>query len=147
MLPPAPPPHEYNKTFEKFVGNDFSDLVGIVAYGIYKHAKREWATSIFNDHGRAPNADELRAYHATWTPRQIESARQSAAQVLSAYADEVISNEEPRILKDALKGSFWKSVWQSIFANGLYTLMLIALAIILAKAGVDLIGLIRESTQ
>ena len=140
----------YNRVFEKFVGESpdgMSDIVGIVAYGIYKNAKREWATDFRSSYNRAPSQDDLNAYHATWTPAQIQSARNSAAQVMAEYADSVISAEEPRILKDALKGSFWPSVFTSISANVLYTLALIAIAIILARAGIDLIGLLSTAAK
>lgn len=141
---------DYNRVFERFVGegdDGMSDIIGIVAYGIYKNAKREWATHFRQTYGRAPNSDDLRAYHATWTPAQIQSARNSAAQVMAEYADSVISAEEPRILRDAVKGSFWPSVWTSIFSNALYTIGLIVLAVILARAGVDLIGLLAVAAK
>lgn len=142
--------NQYNKVFEKFVGDSpdgMSDIIGIVAYGIYKNAKREWATDFRSTYNKAPSQDDLNAYHATWTPAQIQSARNSAAQVMAEYADSVISNEEPRILRDALRGTFWPSVGTSIFANVVYTLALIAIAIVLARAGIDLIGLLSTAAK
>ncbi|MGR9552284.1 hypothetical protein ACU8MG_03820 [Rhizobium leguminosarum] len=136
---------DYNRVFEKFVGegeDGMSDIVGIVAYGIYKNAKREWAMEFRKSYGRPPTGEDLKAYHATWTPAQIQSARNSAAQVMTAYADSVISAEEPRILREAVKGSFWPAVGTSIFSNLLYTVGLIAVAIVLARAGIDLLGLL-----
>lgn len=141
-------PIDYNKVFEKFVGegeDGMSDIVGIVAYGFYKNAKREWAMEFRNSYGRSPTADDLRAYHATWTPAQIQSARNSAAQVMTAYADSVISAEEPRILREAVKGTFWPAVGTSIFSNALYTVGLIVIAILLARAGIDLLGLLSTA--
>ncbi len=150
LSPPVdqPVPTQYNNVFERFVGqNDMSDIIGIVAYGIYKNAKREWATSFRQEYARAPTQDELRAYHATWTPAQIQSARNSAAQVMTEYAATVIEEEEPKILREALKGAFWKSIWQSIFANFLYTLMLVGAAIILTKAGIDILGMLVKAAE
>lgn len=141
---------EYNRVFEKFVGEGddaMSDIVGIVAYGIYKNAKKEWATDFRAAYGRPPAFSDLKAYHATWTPAQIQSARNSAAQVMTAYADSVISAEEPRILRDAVKGSFWPAVGTSIFANAVYTVGLIILAVILANAGIDLLGLVSSVSK
>jgi hypothetical protein len=146
----AIPSQDYNRVFAKFVGEDpdgMSDIVGIVAYGIYKNAKREWATEFRSSYGRAPTADDLRAYHATWTPAQIQSARNSAAQVMTEYADAVISSEEPRILREAVKGTFWPSVWTSIAANAIYTIGLITVAVILARAGIDLLGLVSTAAS
>lgn len=151
MQDPAAPESEsqqYNRVFERFVGeaDGDGDIVGIVAYGIYKKAKREWTMDFRNSYGRAPNASELNAYHSTWTPAQIQNARNSAAQVMAAYAEEVISQEEPRILRDAVKGSFWPSVMTSIAANALYTIGLIILAVIISRAGIDLLGLVTPPT-
>ncbi|WP_113447868.1 hypothetical protein [Rhizobium cremeum] len=139
---------DYNTIFERFVGDGEAgnqDLLGIVAYGIYKNAKREWASEIRARHGRAPSEEELKAYHATWTSSQIQNARNNAQQVLAEYADYVISEAEPRILRDAVKGKFWPDVGTSIFSNALYTLGLIILAVILARSGVDLIGLLSTA--
>lgn len=139
---------DYNRVFEKFVGegeDGMSDIVGIVAYGFYKNAKREWAMEFRRAYGRSPTTEDLKAYHATWTPAQIQSARNSAAQVMSAYADSVISAEEPRILREAVKGTFWPAVGTSIVSNALYTLGLIILAILLARAGIDLLGLLSTA--
>ena len=141
---------DYNRVFEKFVGESddgMSDIVGIVAYGIYKNAKREWATEFRSLYGRPPTAEDLKAYHRTWTPAQIQSARNSAAQVMAEYADSIISAEEPRILRDAVKGTFWPAVGTSIAANALYTIGLIVLAVILARAGIDFIGLVGSAAK
>ncbi|RWD17015.1 MAG: hypothetical protein EOS75_03810 [Mesorhizobium sp.] len=141
-LPVAVPPHEFNPIFSKLVGVDEDDeLLGVVAYGLYKKAKSEWAASIAQQYHRPPTSEELKAYMATWTPSQLVNAKRNAAQVLSAYADSVISAEEPRILKDALKGSFWTAVSTGIVGSFLYTLILIAVALVLARSGIDLIGI------
>ncbi|MEL4073431.1 hypothetical protein WKW50_25335 [Ochrobactrum sp. GPK 3] len=138
---------EYNCAFDRFIGDDFSDLIGIVAYGIYKNAKREWASAFKREKKRAPTPQELRAYHASWTPTQIENARKSAEQLLSQHAKTVVEKEETRILRKALKGNFWMSVWQSILANSLYTIILIALTFIVSRAGVDLLGIFTRARE
>lgn len=58
------PIKDYNTIFERFVGASEEapqDLLGIVAYGIYKHAKREWVADIRTRFARPPTEDELRA--------------------------------------------------------------------------------------
>ena len=60
------PAHQYNQTFEKLVPDaEPSDLEGIVAYGLYKIAKREWAREIGERAQRNPTDAELAAYVAT----------------------------------------------------------------------------------
>lgn len=142
------PIKDYNTIFERFVGASEEapqDLLGIVAYGIYKHAKREWVADIRTRFARPPTEDELRAYHSTWTPSQIQNARNSAQQVLAEYADYVISEAEPRILRDAVRGKFWPAVGTAIFSNALYTIGLILLAVILSKSGIDFLALLSSA--
>lgn len=70
--------------------------------------------------------------------------QERAAQVLAEYASTVIELEEPRILRTALRGSFWRGVGPSIVASFFYTLLLIAFALILARSGVDLIEIFDD---
>lgn len=138
---------EYNVLFEKFVdsaGDGHGRVLGFVAYGIYKQAKREWSADIRDKNGRGPNAEELAAYIATWTPSQIDNAHERAAQAMSAFAQSVIEEATPQILEEALRGSFWRGVFQSALAAFLYTIFLIGCATILAFSGVDLIGIVQK---
>ncbi len=96
--------------------------------------------------GRKPNDEELRDYIHHWTPSQLGNVQEGARQALAAYASSVLEYEEPRILKRALKGGFWRSVWPSMLASFLYTLLLIGAAIILARSGVELIGILRQAS-
>lgn len=138
--------NDYNPIFEKLVVEPADgEVLGVIAYGAYKKAKWEWAQAIWEKHGRPPSEVELKAYIATWTPSQLEYVRNNAAQVLSAYADTVIDAAKSDIVTEALKGSFWKNVWTSVFAAGLYTLLLIALAIILHFAGVDVLSVFEQA--
>ena len=140
----------FNPVFGKLVGLEEGgqpDLQGLVAYGLYKIAKREWASDIATRHGRKPSEDELEAYMRTWTPSQLKTLQERAAQVLAEYADTVIQEEEPRILQDALRGSFWRGVWPSMLASFFYTLLLIGIALILAVSGIDFIGTFRVLTD
>lgn len=53
---------DYNPIFEKLVdGNDDqrNELIGIVAYALYKKAKREWAMDLWNRTGRKPTEEQL----------------------------------------------------------------------------------------
>jgi hypothetical protein len=67
-----------------------------------------------------------------------------AASILAAFADEAVEDAKPAIVEDALQGSFWSAVWQSIFANVLYTVGLFILVLLLAFVGVDILGLVEK---
>lgn len=135
---------DYNPIFERLVG-DAQSTQGMVAYGVYKLAKRKWASEIRRQNGRAPTAEELKAYIATWTPSQLDNVRMVAEQTLAEYARNVIAEEEPRILREALRGGFWRAVWPAMLAALLYTLLLIGLALVLARSGIDLIGILKTA--
>ncbi|HVV95434.1 MAG TPA: hypothetical protein VHD15_18645 [Hyphomicrobiales bacterium] len=134
----------HNPIFEKFVGNESPDanhIEGLIAYGLYKVAKREWAQAIAEREHRPPTAEELQAYIATWTLSQLEGKRKEASDLLARFSRVVIEAAKPEIREDALRGRFWTTVWQAIFANALYTVFLIAIAFILSIAGIDILGI------
>src|SRR3954468_18878418 len=100
MAPPARQEPPYNPIFERLIeaaGND--RLRGLIAYGLYKTAKREWARELQKREGRKPNDDELLAYIRSWTPSQLENVQERARQALAEYAAAVIEAEQPRILR------------------------------------------------
>lgn len=109
--------------------------------------KGEWAARVRSRHGRAPSPDELEDYVSTWTPSRLASLRAEAASALATYAEAVISDEEPRILREAVKGTFWRGVWQSMVAAFLYTLALIGVGLVLAIVGVDVLGILRSAGE
>src|SRR5262245_4110293 len=131
----------YNPIFERLVDPE-DPLVGLVAYGHYKTAKREWAESVRMNTGCVPSPDQLRAYAETWTPSQLEAIRERATLALAEHTNGFLASERAEILQEVLHGSFWRSVWPSVFASALYTLALIALVVIASRAGVDLLGII-----
>ncbi len=113
----------------------------MVAYGIYKTSKREWITEFAEQNARTPNDQELSAYAATWTPQLLQNANDAASSALAAYAESVIEEARPGILKDALKGSGVRAVLLNMLAALLYTVALIFVVIVLKWAGVDLLSL------
>lgn len=137
----------YNKLFSIFVDPESSEgeqLQGMIAYGLYKTAKSEWAKGVWRTNDRAPTPEELAAYHATWTPTSIRSVSDRAASSLAEFAQSVIDDATPAIQREALKGNFWKSIWTNMLATFLYSLILIFLVLILRWFGVDILGLFQK---
>ncbi len=130
----------YNNLFETFYDEDDDQIRGLIAYGLYKAAKREWAQRSSKG-GRPSSMAELQAYHETWTPANIAGKRAEADQVLRAYTDEVIAQERPRIIEEALRGSFWRAVATNIASAFIYTLILIGIVVVLRWAGIDLLSM------
>lgn len=134
----------HNTLYERFVDQGGNQVQGYIAYGLYKSAKREWVINFKAANGREPNAKEIANYVQAYTEQTIEAFETQAAGVLVGFADGAIADAKADIVAEALRGSFWGSVWQSIFANAVYTLILIALVLVLAFAGVDLLGLFAK---
>ncbi|WP_333824043.1 hypothetical protein [Pinisolibacter sp.] len=138
----------YNKMFETLVGHDReaeSNIDGLLAYGLYKLSKREWVTEFRVRKGRRPNSEEIEEYTRTWTATRLNGVRSGAKQALAVYAETVIEAATPGILKEALRGKFWNDVLKNMAANLFYTIILIFVAMVLAKAGVDLIGIFKST--
>lgn len=136
---------QYNTMFETFVGSleAGNPIEGLTAYGYYKIAKREWILQHQKDTGQRPSEAEVRAYMRTLTPAVIDAIRTRAAEALAAYGESLLTEAEPRILKDALKGSFRTDVFRGVCAAVVYTLILIIFAVILRYSGVDIASIFK----
>lgn len=146
FVEPGTPPL-YNTIFHKFYDPDASEggrLTGLIGYGLYKRAKREWAMSFLDTFGRPPTTEDLHNYALTWTDSLIETNVEGAETALAAYAATVIEAATPGIREDALKGTFAASVRASVLAAVIYTLSLLVLAIILEVSGVDVLGVMSK---
>lgn len=69
----------YNPIFEKLVEDEKTqDLVGLVAYGLYKNGKRNWVIRYRENHGKAPGNVELDAYVEHLGDEELERLRTEA---------------------------------------------------------------------
>lgn len=136
----------YNSIFESLVGKigQNPSLIGMIAYGLYKQAKREWSDGIRRKHSRGPTDDELDAYFATWTESRLQGAKKEAEQILAQFADEVISNAKPDIEKQALRGTFRSGILQSMVGSFIYSILLVCIFLIISNLGVDIISLFKK---
>jgi hypothetical protein len=121
-------------------------LIGFIAYGLYHDAKREWISDFRSREKRYPHDEELREYERSWTASRLEGLKNAAVQLIAAYTDSVLSQAETQILRNALKGGVWRSVCCGLVGALLYTLIVIGLIVILARAGIDLVGLFERLT-
>jgi hypothetical protein len=79
--------------FKKLVNAD-DDLVGLIAYGLYKQNKHEWLATFEKSCGRRPGADEFTAYVlGEGTTRRVTAYRRLAEALLSGRT---LGAEQPR---------------------------------------------------
>lgn len=131
----------YTDLFERFFDKDENQIRGLVSYGLYKVAKREWVGEFRSRNGKSPDAAEIDAYTATWTTSMVDGKRSEADLILEDFTAAVVDGARPEILKEALRGQTLKSIGINIFSGFLYTLILIGIVVVLKKAGVDLLSL------
>ena len=81
-------------------------LVGLIGYGLYEEARREWVDGFKGREGRYPTPTELRAYETSWTSSRLEGLKNAAVQILASYADSVAREIETQALRGALRGAF-----------------------------------------
>ena len=143
---------DYNEVFENYVvelDQADVDLVGLLAYALYKRQKREW---IIGYRARHDNERPDHKALATITENYLTSdmrrtLRDRAEDLLSNYAQVYVDASEQQIREIALSGetlrqaqaieaaitrksSFWSQVWTGIVASfisaGIIALVLLA---------------------
>jgi hypothetical protein len=119
-------------------------ILGFITYGLYQDAKREWISDFRAREKRYPLDEELHAYERSWTASRLEALENAAAQLVTAYTDSVVTQAEKQILRGALRGSFWSTAWTSMVGALLYTLLLFAFVVGLARSGVDLTSILAK---
>ena len=158
-------PH-YNPIFERLIEEcEEDELVGLVAYGIYKRAKRAWASKLWARDNQSPNEDDLRKYVDTWTDDRLEAIVVEARSALADFGASMISEQEPAIREEAIAGEirkmlsiviegtkmswrkFFESVGLSLLGAFFYTVLLILLVLVLRYAGVDLLDIWQATNR
>lgn len=83
----------FSTAFDKLVRGDESDadIVGLLAYALYKRDKREVAATGSLDHAH------LRDHHKTLTSGLQTQYRDSALRLLEEYSNAVVTRAEPQI--------------------------------------------------
>lgn len=73
---------KYNFIYKELVSAD-DDLVGLIAYGIYKKHKIEFITKIKREQGREPSDEECKSFFAaSTTDSQLRNYRSQAETML-----------------------------------------------------------------
>lgn len=88
-------PAEHNVVFTSLVTGD-DDIVGLVAYSIYKQNKYDWLQAYGRLEGRMPDPAEVHSYLlGESTPRRLATYRHLARAVLDGRGPEVVGTAAP----------------------------------------------------
>lgn len=141
----------YNTVYEKVVRRD-DDLVGLIAYALYKQNKRDWLIQQRQRKGKDPTETELGAYlTAQQLDRTIQMYRDQAEAVLKDFGEQVIERATPELQQAAISGKieetlrWYKQLPTGIAAAFIYTVILILIALVLRYAGIDFLSIISSS--
>ena len=132
-------PVPVHKTYSNIV-QDPCDLVGLIAYSLYKKQKLEFVDAHVSAHGQQPTVAELQVfYQLVSMPGQIEALRTQSATLLEQVSEVVLEEAVQEMDKDyqaklmaELKApkNFWRAVGENVLAN-LLAAGLVALAAVL----------------
>ena len=134
-----------NPVFEMLVSGD-NDIIGLVAYSIYKQNKRDWLIAFSHVKGREPTEDERASYIiGESTPRRLATFRHLAEATLEGRGPDVPFEpgqkpgsdgvarsypiaQRPQHLSPLAKGAGGKGALNSFLALGVVSLVAIYLA-------------------
>lgn len=121
----------YNFIYEQLVKSE-DDLVGLIAYAIYKKHKIEFITRIKKEKGQDPTEEECNAFFkASTTESQLAKYRNDAQSILSdvvanttneeleRYEREMLADYERRIKK--CLPPWWQNVFWSVIASFIFS--------------------------
>lgn len=126
-----------NPIFEMLVSGD-DDIVGLVAYSIYKQNKRDWLMAFNKSRGREPDDDEVASYIiGDSTPRRIATFRHLAQAALDRRAPETLLKpaQAPALVERARDPSSTMSLRVSFLTLGLVVVMAVYVAVRLGLPG------------
>lgn len=134
---------QYNFIYKKLVDNE-SDIIGIVAYSLYKTDKISFIEDFKKkNNGQEPTEEEFRPFHDNaCMDSNIERYKMQATNILQGFLDDTLSsiskqlennfiNTHKKIIEDVVKEmkpkGFWYGVKQSIVASAIFLVVMSAL--------------------
>ena len=135
---PAEGDGDRNGVFEALVTGD-SDIVGLVAYSIYKQNKHDWLIAFARSKGRDPNEVELAAYIVgESTPRRLATYRHLAESTLEGRGPDVPSSAAEGAARSVAVASRQRSAGPAQTSSGNGTLLAFAALVVVGAVAVYL---------
>lgn len=124
------PNHNYNFVYEKLV-DDENDILGILAYSIYKRQKIEFLKNFHKENNRDPDQDEMASFQKlSVSDSQLEFYKNQSFVLVNAFLDEALEEDlnereidfSARVHSEVsqLKGNFLTGVFQSLIGSVLF---------------------------
>lgn len=81
---------------------DENDLVGLVAYGLYKRRKRAWIKAFREEHQKYPSSQECDGFSFGYRKDALAALRKEAEGAMATFAEQVIENNIEEMKREAL---------------------------------------------
>lgn len=135
---------QYNFIYRELVEDD-NDIVGHIAYSLYKSDKIKFIEKFKAKHGQEPAEDDLRQFHEVCCIQSnIDRYKMQAISILQQFMSDTLASTTKQIEEDYKKAQdkhladivaplvpkFWWSVWQSIIGAFVFALIVAAFAFI-----------------
>lgn len=145
---------KYNYIFSKLVDNE-TDLIGLVAYGLYKNNKIEFLQNFKEKNKREPTEEELDSFNEySWTDNSLQNYIRIAESNITDLMNETVSqevesrkneffNNQTTEIRNIVKELKPKSAWDGFGLRVLQSFI----ASILAASLIFLIIFIIKSSQ
>lgn len=124
----------YNYIYSTLVQNE-QDILGVIAYSLYKRQKLEYVQGFKSKHGREPTDGDLAPFHdVSNSISQLESYRNQAGQLAQGFLDASVATQAAELeqyysdkasveIRNAKPG-FWLGVAQSVVGSVFFVFLL-----------------------
>lgn len=128
-------PRECNKIYEALTEKP-GDILGLLAYGIYKREKIDHIKRFFEANQKNPSDEDLRMFHAESMARIEQYRKLATSEVQELYnhiaveQGEMLYTQMTVNLEETLKGlkaRWWFGVWQGAVGSLVFTICLFVL--------------------
>jgi hypothetical protein len=136
--------------FDKFASQITNHIEASIAFGLFLESERAWADEWTRTSGATPTEKNYHSFHAAClTNHSIQGYAEGASRILNKYANETIEKTRPAFLTAALESYNsaasighsawrWQGVFEAVLGAFVWTVVLIAINIILVLGGIDL---------
>lgn len=139
--------NNYNAVYENLV-KDENDLVGKLAYCIYKERKREFIVDHEQkNNGRTPSRNQIHTWVTSSAKPHLEMYKKEAVELVNDFVQLAVDKHRNEIELNVRRETrqLWPSVWHNILANFFWTIIIaFIIPIVLWAAKKDLSTLIQD---
>ena len=145
--------HPVHTTYSALV-EDPNDLVGLIAYSLYKREKLDFVEAQYVKHERILTADELQVFYQLINmPAHVEALRTRSATLLEQVTEAVLEEAVEQLENDykakliaelKIHKNFWRAVGENVMANFLAAGLVALSVLVLYFSRVDVVPMLGK---